>query len=104
MFLMSSSAPYGSPFLVEAGNRYQIRPVHFLDEATRPPDHAVDVGQALGVDRGCALEVDGRSHAPDQEVGVRVLAPEDRVEADHVTLPVQRFQIVSDPQQIDLGR
>ena len=67
-------------------------------------DHVADVGQPLGVDRRGVVQVDGARHPAHQEVRVRVLAAEDRVQPDDVALPVERLEVVRHGEQVHLGR
>ena len=102
--VVARAAADGRPLLVEAGDRHQVGPVHLLHEPLGPRDHVVDVGQPRGVDRRRLVEIDRRGHPAHQEIRVRVLAAEDRVQPDHVALPVERLEVVRHREQVHLGR
>ncbi len=63
------------------------------------------MGDRVGVERRLLVRIHGRRHPADQEaLEVRVLAPEDRVDLDHLALPVERLEVVRDRHQVRLRR
>ena len=62
-------------------------------------------GQRVGVERGLLVQIDRRRHAADEEaLEVRVLAAEDRVDLDHLALPLERLEVVRDRHEVRLRR
>ena len=94
----------GEPVLVEAGDRERVGHVDLLDEGLHLVDDVLHLRQPLRVDRRIGVQVDRARHAADDEVRVRVLAAEDRVQAGNVALPFERVEIVRDGHQVRFGR
>ena len=64
---------------------------------------SVRQGETLGVDRVGFVEVDRARHAAHKVIRVRVLAAEDGVDFDDLLLPFERFEVVRNTDEVDLG-
>jgi hypothetical protein len=53
---------------------------------------------------GARVDVDRRRHAAHEEVRVRVLAAEDRLQAHRVALPLERLEVVRHADEVHRGR
>ena len=89
-----------APVLVEAGDRQRIRHINLVDEGFHLRDDVLYLRQALGVDRRVRVQVDRAGHAADDEIGVRILAAEDGVQARDVALPGQCLEIMRYRHQV----
>jgi hypothetical protein len=108
------------PVLVEAGDGQRVRHIDLVDEVAHGADDVLHPCQAGHVERRAALsaamvrplaaarvvgpDADRRGRAADDEIRMRVLAAEDRVQCHGVALPDQCIKIVGDGHQVGLGR
>ncbi len=92
------------PVLVKTRNGQRIGYVNLLHEDFHLVDDVLDFSKPLRVDRGVRVKVDRAGCAANHEVGMRVLAAEDRMQACHIALPLEGIKIVRDRHQVCFWR
>jgi hypothetical protein len=92
------------PVLVEARDRQRVGHIDLVREGLHAVDDLLDLRKSLRVDGRVRIEIDGARNAADQEVRVRILATEDRVQSRDVTLPDERVQVVCNSHQVRFRR
>ena len=116
-----------APFLVERCNGKQVGDVNLIDEFLHLLDDVLHGLQSEHVDCGGILPAtevrstclptshpaasrlihlhrNGRRHATDNKVGMRVLAAKNGMQLDDITLPGKRFQVVRHGHEVGFRR
>ena len=98
-------AAVAEPLGVHRADRGDVRQVDLLHERRHLVEEVLHHEQLFHVQRGLVVEVDGVRHAADGEVlDVGGLAAEDRDHLVGLELVLERLQVVSHRQQVDLRR
>jgi hypothetical protein len=90
--------------LVEAGNSENIRNQNLIHKDFGLIDFGFDKTETLNVDHAVIVQIDGSRNPAHRIIGVRILAAENGMDFDDFLLPIQRFNIMRHPQQIDFRR
>ena len=92
------------PVAVKTGDRQRVGHVGLRHERLHAVNDVLHLAQALAVDRRVRVQVDRARYAADDEIRVRVLATEDRMQSRDVTLPDEGIEVVRDRHQVRFRR
>ena len=102
--VVGQPAADGAPILVERRDRQQVRDIDLLDKGLGVVEQFAHVSQALGINRIGLVNIERARGSAHQVVRMRVFPAEDRMHLHDLLLPIQRFEIVRQAQQVDFRR
>ena len=89
-----------TPILVEPGDGKRIRNIDLIDKFPYFGDDILHLRKVLGIDCRIRVEINRGWNAADHEIRVRVLAAEDSMQFDNVSLPRQGLEIMRHRHEI----